>query len=542
MALIVSMAILIFYPVIMKWVYPPQEQRTQEVVSEEALSLYDVQEPAETTSTPTFNSETSVLESVPAPTTLQFKNNIYEIEFSTLGGTITQLRFLGEEGRKDITNTEFFSGAITSPGIFATGFLRDRISLANTTFNLASNNEPNVIQFVYEAPGDYKITKSYFIHDQDPSIELELRIENLSGRAQSYPTTIEYKMNYDSKLRGAGEFFDAVVLTEKVQTANTGKIKKKGFLVSENVAWSGMIKRYFALLVEPDGKIIESKSSANEDTVTTELKMEPVDVGAGGEAVQRFLIFAGPQRHETLKSYDAGFERVLSRGFFGWFKTRLLLTMKFFYRYTHNYGWSIVLLTLLIKVLFAPLTHIGFVNMRKMQAIGPKQKAIQAQHKNDPKKTQQETMALYKRNKVNPMMGCLPMLVQFPILIAMFRLLPESIELHGAPFIFWIHDLSAPDRLFELPFVVPFLGWDALNVLPILMVLSQVWYQKIMPQTSSSPEQAKIMNYMPIFFGFICYNFSAGLTMYWCLQNVFSIFQQGFINRIAVVLHHEDQH
>jgi YidC/Oxa1 family membrane protein insertase len=180
--------------------------------------------------------------------------------------------------------------------------------------------------------------------------------------------------------------------------------------------------------------------------------------------------------------------------------------------------------------------------MKKMQILAPKMKAIQEHHKKDTAKSQKALMELYRRNKVNPMMGCLPMLIQIPVFIAMFKLLPEAIELHGAPFIGWIRDLSSPDHFMTLPFTVPFLGWNSLNILPILMAASQVWYQKLMPaQPGSSPEQQTIMNIMPIFFGFICYNMPAGLTLYWTLQNVFSIIQQTFINRIVIVLHHEDQ-
>ena len=154
----------------------------------------------------------------------------------------------------------------------------------------------------------------------------------------------------------------------------------------------------------------------------------------------------------------------------------------------------------LIKLVFALLTHVSYANMKKMQIIQPKMKAIQEHYKNDPQKQQRELMELYRRNKVNPVMGCLPMLIQIPIFIAMFRLLPEAIELHGAPFVGWITDLSAPDRLITFRASLPLLGWNSLNILPILMALSQLWYQKIMPQQpGASPEQANIMNFMPLF-------------------------------------------
>ena len=149
-------------------------------------------------------------------------------------------------------------------------------------------------------------------------------------------------------------------------------------------------------------------------------------------------------------------------------------------------------------------------------------------------------MELFRKNKVNPMAGCLPMLIQMPVLFAMFRVLPEAIELKNAPFIWWITDLSAPDHLWTLPFTVPLVGWTSLNLLPILMIFSQYGYQKLMPQTTTSPEQNKIMAFMPIFFGFICYNMPSGLVLYWFIQNLLSIIQQVFVNRIVAAIHHDD--
>ena len=217
-----------------------------------------------------------------------------------------------------------------------------------------------------------------------------------------------------------------------------------------------------------------------------------------------------------------------------------LLVLKFLNQITHNFGWDILLLTLLIKVVFTPLTMISSKSMKKMQALAPRQKAIQEKYKNDPQRSQREIMELYKRNKVNPISGCLPMLIQFPILIGMFRLLPEAIELHGMPFIFWIKDLSIPDQFMELPFKIPFLGsW--LNILPILMVVSQIGYQRLMPQAMTQPEQKMIMNIMPFFFGFICWSFPSGLVLYWIFQNIFSMAQQMWINRIQTELHPDDR-
>jgi YidC/Oxa1 family membrane protein insertase len=149
-------------------------------------------------------------------------------------------------------------------------------------------------------------------------------------------------------------------------------------------------------------------------------------------------------------------------------------------------------------------------------------------------------MQLYKRNRVNPMGGCLPMLIQIPIFIAFYQVLSEAIELKGAPFIAWINDLSEPDRLFTFPVSIPFLG-DSFHLLPILMLASMVWQQKLTPQAGATPEQTKIMAFMPLIFGFIFYKMPSGLVLYWFVNNVLSIIHQIFIKRMVVVLHHEDR-
>ena len=149
-------------------------------------------------------------------------------------------------------------------------------------------------------------------------------------------------------------------------------------------------------------------------------------------------------------------------------------------------------------------------------------------------------MQLYKRNKVNPMGGCLPMLLQIPIFISFYQVLSETIELKGSEFIFWIHDLAQPDRLASLPFSLPVIG-DSFNLLPLFMIASMVWQQKLTPQVSSSPEQAQVMTFMPLIFGVMFYQMPSGLVLYWFVNNMLTIIHQVFINRIKIVLHHDDQ-
>src|SRR3989338_7350631 len=156
----------------------------------------------------------------------------------------------------------------------------------------------------------------------------------------------------------------------------------------------------------------------------------------------------------------------------------MLLGLDYFFHLTGNYGVAILVLTLLIKLLFTPLTHFSYQSMGKMHALQPKMKALQSQHKNDPQRLNKEMMELYRRNRVNPLGGCLPMVLQIPIFIAFYQVLSTAADIKGEPFMFWIRDLSEPDRAWTLPFTLPFLG-DGINILPILMLGSMVWQQRL---------------------------------------------------------------
>ncbi|MFH0985673.1 MAG: membrane protein insertase YidC [Candidatus Omnitrophota bacterium] len=534
-ALVLAMLVMLLYPMLIKKIYPAANQppRTKAVVAQSAAL------PADTVLSAAIPQGTS-LEKGASPAVTLYETPLYRAEFSTLGGTITALSFLGEKNREAFTKTDFFSGDPRESGIFGTGVSQAEANLAETIFKMTRKDE--AVEFSYEFPGEYQIIKTYSFRKDKPVIDLAVRVRNLSGAEKHFPITLSYGISHQKDYQKDYGYYDAVAYDGKLQSKDLSGIRKKGYAFPAPAAWAGSIKKYFALIVKPSGKIIDGTARADEKNLWEKITLEPLTIPAGGEGERSFLIYAGPQRYEDLKDLGAGFEEVFSRGFFGLFKMGILASLKFFNQYTHNFGWALVILTFLIKLLFAPLTHLSYSSMKKMQALAPKMKAIQEHHKKDPAKSQQEVMALYRRNKVNPMMGCLPMLIQIPVFIAMFKLLPEAIELHGAPFIGWIKDLSAPDHFLTLPFTVPFLGWNTLNILPILMAASQIWYQKLMPaQPGSSPEQQKIMNLMPIFFGFICYNMPSGLTLYWTLQNVFSIIQQTFINRIVIVLHHEDQ-
>ena len=236
------------------------------------------------------------------------------------------------------------------------------------------------------------------------------------------------------------------------------------------------------------------------------------------QAPENVQFFYGPKQLDLLRSVDTELVRAINFGIFGWLAVPLLGALQWIYGFAGNYGWSIVLLTLMINVVISPLRHKSVVSMRKMQVVQPQMKAIQERYaglkKTDParQKMNTEIMALYKEKGVNPAGGCLPMLLQFPVLLAFYSMLSQSIELRGADFGFWIHDLSQPDPYY---------------IIPVLMAGTMFWQTKITPSTAD-PAQQKIMMLMPLMFTFFFLAAPSGLVMYWFVSNLWAVGQQYF--------------
>lgn len=542
-AMTLSMIILMGYPLILKKINPPA---TQEIDAPEQSDLIKP-ETAENSARPTpeaiSNPEPQIsIQETEAPTIITYENDFYNVLLSTSGGSVSKLVYIGEKELSRVPEMLFFEAAQGEPGIFGVKLLYEQSDLSRMPFKLTrSDAAAGIFEFTYEKSGDYKITKKFEFKRSEPVILLDVNIINLSSSPRNIPAQLDYEFHYELDAPQSARSIEAVALLDKLVDAHYNKVKKKGFLATGNIQWAGLIKKHYGILIRPYWTLVSAEASVSGDNLKGSLKTEPAALAPSEEVTKQFVIYAGPQRYEYLKHYGVGFEQVLSRGFFGVFKIWLLLALKFFNNYTHNFGVAILLLTLILKGLFTPFTHASFETMKKMQALQPKIKSIQERFKKDPEKMNREMMELYRRNKVNPMLGCLPMLAQIPVFIAFYQMLNDAIELKGAPFLFWIHDLAEPDKLFMLPFTVPFLG-NSLHLLPLLYVASTVWQQKLTPQTSTSPEQAKIMAiYMPVVFGFIFYNMPSGLVLYAFMNNALSIIHQTVVKRMVVVLHHEDR-
>ena len=251
-----------------------------------------------------------------------------------------------------------------------------------------------------------------------------------------------------------------------------------------------------------------------------------VSLPPSAQATSEYQLYLGPRELGILKKFGKNLDQAINFGWTDIIAKPLLYVLRFFDQYLHNYGVSIILLTILVKILFWPLTHKSYKSMKEMQKLQPRMAKLREKYKGDKQKLNQEMMALYKTYKVNPMGGCLPMVVQIPVFFALFRVLGACIELRHAPFVFWINDLSAPDRLFHFSFQIPFMTAPyGIPVLTLLMGASMFVQQKMTP-SPGDPAQAKIMMFLPVIFTFMFINFPSGLVLYWLVNNLLSIGQQ----------------
>ena len=247
-------------------------------------------------------------------------------------------------------------------------------------------------------------------------------------------------------------------------------------------------------------------------------------LGQGETFTRDYTLYIGPKKLSLLQGLGNRMDAVMEFGFFTWFCKLLVPTLNFFHKIIPNYGIAIILLTFLVRIIFWPLTHHSTVSMKKMQELQPKLKELQKQFKDNPQKMQQETWALYRENKVNPMSSCLPMLIQIPVFIALFTVLRSAVELRYAPFL-WIADLSEPENLLAGVLPMP------LNILPFLMSATMALQSYLTPSTGDPQQQKMMMIMMPIMMLFMFYSFPSALSLYWTVSQVLSIVQMLMIRR-----------
>lgn len=417
------------------------------------------------------------------------------------------------------------------------------------------NQGEKTIEFTWATAQGYLVKKIYTFKADSYVIDCDIYIQNSTNAALNDAIVISIPGIYDEEVRSRsrfafegpvlfvnGEFTDVdpddIKITEKDRKKESKvqeKIQNSHF--SGQISWAGYTDRYFMTAILPrvdDGQTSahgQVKLSYAGDIVSTDYirKMDRLDPGTSRTV--GFKFFMGPKSHEILTGYGNNLDKIVNFGFFNIIAKPLLLTMNIIHGVIPNYGVAILLLTVLIKLVFWPLGTKSYKSMNQMKKVQPLMMEIREKYKDDKQRMNQEIMGLYKTYKVNPLGGCLPLLVQMPIFFALYRMLYMAIELRHAPFFGWVTDLSAPDRLFEFGFSIPMMQEPyGIPMLTIIMGASFLLQQKMAP-AGGDPMQQKIMMLMPIIMTVIFINFPSGLVLYMFANNIISIGQQYYTQK-----------
>jgi len=283
-------------------------------------------------------------------------------------------------------------------------------------------------------------------------------------------------------------------------------------------AWIAMVQHYFASAWIPGDKFSRDIYAGKIDNGLYRIGMQiPLgDIAPGATTVEKARLFVGPQEESVLETIAPGFELLKDYGYLTILAKPIFWLLEKIHGYVGNWGWAIILLTILIKLVFFPLSAASYKSMARMKEVQPRLMAMKEQYKGEPQKLNQAMMEMYRKEKINPLGGCLPVVIQIPVFISLYWVLLSSVEMRGAPWILWIHDLSVPDPYY---------------ILPLIMAVSMFVQTKLNP-TPPDPIQAKVMMYMPIIFSVMFFFFPAGLVLYWVVNNLLSIAQQWQINQM----------
>ncbi|MFO1097030.1 MAG: membrane protein insertase YidC [Xanthobacteraceae bacterium] len=326
--------------------------------------------------------------------------------------------------------------------------------------------------------------------------------------------------------------------------------EKKAINFSVTDAWLGITDKYWAATLLPDTNAhVQARFSAgqigNLNTYQADYLLDAVTVAPGGTASAGGRLFAGAKEVSVVDNYDRTlhlnrFELLIDWGWFYFITKPMFMVIDFFFRWTHNFGVAILIVTVLVKAVFFPLANKSYASMAKMKAVQPQMAVIKERWPDDKIKQQQELMELYKREKINPIAGCLPMVIQIPVFFALYKVLFVTIEMRHAPFFGWIKDLSAPDptnvfNLFGLlpfdPTLLPVVGsFLHIGAWPLIMGVT-MWAQMKLNPAPPDPTQKMIFDWMPVIFTFMLASFAAGLVIYWAWNNTLSVLQQSVIMR-----------
>lgn len=481
-----------------------------------------------TNTTPTANAASAAQAQL-----VPFTTDVYSGEIDTRGGTLSKLSLINKGNGKqpDLVITLFDHTAdhtyLARTGLLGGDFPNHTdiyTPVPNQPHDLTGDAKSFSLSFESPVKGGVKVVKTYTFTRGSYVIGVDTKIVNV-GSTPVTPT-VYMELVRDSQPvetpRFSHTFIGPAVYTnqhhfQKMTFSDVDK-NKQDYATSADNGWIAMVQHYFATAWIPQEGVKRDiyVEKIDPSLYRVGVKEAVPTIAPGQSADVSARLFAGPEEERMLEGIAPGLELVKDYGWVTIIAKPLFWLLEKIHSYVGNWGWSIVLLTLLIKAVFFPLSAASYKSMARMKAITPRMQALRERFKGDPQKMNAALMELYKTEKVNPFGGCLPVVIQIPVFISLYWVLLSSVEMRGAPWILWIHDLSQQDPYF---------------ILPVLMAVSMFLQTRLNP-TPPDPVQAKMMMFMPIAFSVMFFFFPAGLVLYYVVNNVLSIAQQYYITRM----------
>lgn len=469
-------------------------------------------------------SETAQYEvSTHPPEEISVETDKYVITLSNEGGCIKGIAL--KEYPDPLTNEmlDLVKTEVPEQGIFNIININGYDS-SKTRFDTAEKDRGVV--FSKRLENGLEIVKKYTFPQSSYHVDLEIFFNNTTDKTVQYAYSIVASSNIDIATKLDRRYAQAVSEISGKAGRDNGK-KGDGLFKAGIVKYAGLQNKYFSVVTRPSvpSRGATSVQTSNDNLLST-IEIEQFTINYKAGATHKFLLYAGPTRKDIMVSYDLG--SAVSYGFFGGISEMLVAGLKLFNRVFKNWGVAIILLSMCVNLMLFPLSRKSYESMKKMQELQPHMERLRNEHKDNPHKLNKEMMELYKKYNVNPMGGCLPLLLQIPIFVALYQALMRSLYLRGAKFL-WIRDLSMPDAV-PLPVNIAFVG-NTINILPILMAVAMIFQQKIATKkgatdSAQAKQQQQMMIIMPVLFLFIMYNFPSGLVLYWLTNTILTMLEQ----------------
>ncbi len=456
--------------------------------------------------------------------------DLYKADIETTGGDLRRLELLKHRASENVTTNFVLLDDAAKPMTYVaqTGLIgRDLPShkavftSAATTYQMQKDQDTLEVRLSWVSNDGVTVDKVYIFHRNKYAIDVNYEIKN--GSATAITPVVYYQMVHDNESNQGSRlmptFTGGTYYTEatKFKKLAFKDMAKEPLKVTSNDGWVGLLQHYFvSAWIPKDGLAREFYTEKlNEHIYRIGSKSTLSTIAPGASLTVPARLFSGPQTKQDLVETAPGLEYTVDYGWLKMVASPLFWVLSLIHSLVHNWGVAIILLTLLIKAAFYPLSAKSYRSMAQMRELAPRLESMKQKFGDDKQKMQQAMMELYKTEKINPMSGCLPIVIQIPVFISLYWMLLGSIELRHAPFFGWIQDLSAVDPYY---------------ILPIIMGISMIIQTKLNPKPTD-PIQAKVMTWMPVIFSVFFFFFPAGLVLYWVVNNIISIWQQWFVNK-----------